>query len=36
MDRHETRIVAHDLEKRDRREFRLDRIAHASVMRADV
>jgi predicted DNA-binding transcriptional regulator YafY len=31
MDRHETRIDATDLDKRERRQFRLDRIEHAEV-----
>jgi predicted DNA-binding transcriptional regulator YafY len=34
MDRHETRIDAVDLEKGERRHFRLDRIEHAAVLRA--
>lgn len=34
MDRHETRIRAVDLAKGERREFRLDRIARAEVVRA--
>jgi predicted DNA-binding transcriptional regulator YafY len=33
MDRHETRIDAVDLEKGERRQFRLDRIQHAEVLR---
>jgi predicted DNA-binding transcriptional regulator YafY len=33
MDRHETRIDAVDLEKGERRHFRLDRIASAEVLR---
>jgi predicted DNA-binding transcriptional regulator YafY len=36
MDRHETRIGAFDLEKKERREFRLDRIAHATVVRVEA
>lgn len=35
MDRHETRIEATDLAKGERRQFRLDRIAQAEVMRSD-
>jgi predicted DNA-binding transcriptional regulator YafY len=33
MDRHETRIEATDLAKGERRQFRLDRISHAEVLR---
>jgi predicted DNA-binding transcriptional regulator YafY len=32
MDRHETRIEASDLQKNDRRSFRLDRITRAEVL----
>jgi predicted DNA-binding transcriptional regulator YafY len=32
MDRHETRIDAVDLEKGERRQFRLDRISHAELL----
>lgn len=35
MDRHETRIEATDLAKGERRQFRLDRIAQAEVLRSD-
>ncbi len=34
MDRHETRIDALDLEKGERRQFRLDRITRAEVLRS--
>jgi predicted DNA-binding transcriptional regulator YafY len=34
MDRHETRLDAVDLATKERRHFRLDRIAHATVLRA--
>jgi predicted DNA-binding transcriptional regulator YafY len=33
MDRHETRIEAVDVEKGERRQFRLDRIHHAEIVR---
>jgi hypothetical protein len=33
MDRHETRIEAIDAESGERRQFRLDRIQHAEVVR---
>lgn len=36
MDRHETRIDAVDVQKGERRQFRLDRIAHAEVVRAGL
>lgn len=36
MDRHETRIDALDLEKGERRHFRLDRIAQAEVLQASA
>jgi predicted DNA-binding transcriptional regulator YafY len=36
MDRHETRIEATDLAKGERRQFRLDRITHAEVVRPAV
>jgi predicted DNA-binding transcriptional regulator YafY len=36
MDRHETRIDAVDLDTSERRLFRLDRIEHAEVLRADA
>jgi predicted DNA-binding transcriptional regulator YafY len=32
MDRHETRVEADDLDTRERRQFRLDRIAHAELL----
>jgi predicted DNA-binding transcriptional regulator YafY len=35
MDRHETRLDALDLDKNERRHFRLDRIAHAEVIVAE-
>lgn len=35
MDRHETRIHAHDLESGERRPFRLDRIEKAELLRDD-
>ncbi|WP_224368426.1 helix-turn-helix transcriptional regulator [Hyalangium versicolor] len=35
MDRHETRIDALDIAKGERRQFRLDRIERAEVLRAD-
>lgn len=35
MDRHETRIEATDLAKGERRQFRLDRITQAEVLRSD-
>jgi predicted DNA-binding transcriptional regulator YafY len=36
MERHETRLDAVDLESKERRHFRLDRIAHAEVVRLDA
>jgi len=36
MDRHETRLDAVDLASGERRHFRLDRIAHAEVLRAST
>jgi predicted DNA-binding transcriptional regulator YafY len=36
MDRHETRVEAVDLDQGQRRQFRLDRIQHAEVVRVPV